>query len=60
MFIVNLKALVLLFTPFKNTNTRMKLNIRDLHIYYLAWRLPISGPQAWRLAAAKNACGSWR
>jgi len=36
----------------------MKLNIRDLHIYYLAWRLSISGPQARRLAAAKKACGS--
>jgi len=28
-------------------NTRMKLNIRVLHIYYLAWRLPVSGPQGW-------------
>lgn len=25
----------------------MKLNIRDLHIYYLSWRLPISWPQGW-------------
>jgi len=22
----------------------MKLNIRNLHIHYLSWRLPISGP----------------
>jgi len=34
-------------------NTRMKLNIRVLHIYYLVWRLPISGPQGWRLS------GNW-
>jgi transcriptional regulator with XRE-family HTH domain len=37
----------------------MRLNIRDLHIHYLAWRLPISGPQGWSLAAAKSPCGSW-
>jgi len=35
------------------------INIRVLHIHYLAWRLPICGPQGWSLAAAKNACGSW-
>jgi hypothetical protein len=40
-------------------NTRMNLNIRVLHIHYLTWRLPISGPQGRSLAAAKNACGSW-
>jgi hypothetical protein len=37
----------------------VKLNIRVLHIHYLAWRLPISGPQGWSLAAAKSPCGSW-
>jgi hypothetical protein len=33
-------------------NTRMFNLIRVLHIHYLAWRLPISGPQGWSLAAA--------
>jgi hypothetical protein len=27
-------------------NTGVKLDIRGLHIYYLTWRLPISGAHA--------------
>jgi len=58
MFVVNLKLLYYSFAPL-NMQLPDELNIRELHIYYFAWRLPKRGPQGWSLAAATNACGSW-